>query len=491
MTTFALSGSVPACDAHVVFVRPAARGKAPEIIGAHKCKQQAKLVESLKAVGATGAAGQVHTLPGSPFTAAATVVAVGVGANANADALRAAAGVAARALAGKKRAAVAPTTTDEAGIRAISEGLLLGAYTFNEYRTNASSPVAGVKAITLLVDNADSVIKAAVHRAETTAAAVNAARDFANTPASDLYPATFVQRVKEQIAELPITMTVLDEKALAKDGFGGILGVGQGSQRPPRLLRLEYAPAGATRHVSYVGKGITFDTGGISLKPPVGMSEMKADMSGAAAVVQATMAIARLGLPVRVTAYAALAENMPGSLAQRPGDVLTTYSGRTVEVLNTDAEGRLVLCDALTRAQEDKPDVVINVATLTGAAAIALGPWMSAIMGNDQGLVDDVLAAAEAGGEPFWQLPLPAMYRPNLSSLVADLANIYETPPPGKGGTLYGGLFLQEFINKGQKWAHLDIASPAFNSGAPYGYTPRGAAGTAVRTLVEYAVSCC
>ena len=219
------------------------------------------------------------------------------------------------------------------------------------------------------------------------------------------------------------------------------------------------------------------------------MFEMKTDMSGAAAVVHAMAAIARLGLAVNVTAYAALAENMPGSLAQRPGDVLTTYSGKTVEVLNTDAEGRLVLADALTRAQEDKPDVMIDVATLTGACAIALGTLISAVLCNDESLTTDLLASSKAAGEHMWPLPLTPLYKDGLQSKVADLQNVKEAAPPAKGGTIMGGLFLQEFVKSGQKWAHLDIAPTAFNGGAAYGYTPVGSTGAAVRTFIEYAHS--
>ena len=206
-----------------------------------------------------------------------------------------------------------------------------------------------------------------------------------------------------------------------------------------------------------------------------------AEAAGAAAVIHATIAIAKLGLPINVTTYAAIAENMPGSMAQRPGDVVTTYSGKTVEVLNTDAEGRMVLCDALTRVQEDKPDAIIDVATLTGACAVALGPLMSAILTNDPKLSQDLLVAAAEAGEHFWEMPLPKMYRNMLDSKVADLANVKEMSPPAKGGTLVGGLFLQEFIKPGQSWAHLDIAPPAFNSGGAFGYTPTGATGTAAR----------
>ena len=491
MTSFSLSAAVPACDTQIVFIRPAAKGKAPELVGPHRLKNAARLLDGLSALGATGAAGESFAVPAGAHSAAGAIVVLGLGADHTPETLRAAVGGAVRAQAGRKKVAITPPAVDSAALIATVEGALLGAYAYTEFKTKASKVTAPVKSIVLVADGLDAEAKAVIARAETTARAVNAARDLSNTPPGHLYPQSFVEIVQGAIGKLPVEVEVMDEVQMRAAGYVGIVGVGQGSQRPPRLLRLVYRPAGATRHLSYVGKGITFDTGGISLKPPTGMNEMKADMSGAAAVVQAVLAIAKLGLPVNVTAYAALAENMVGSMAQRPGDVITTYSGRTVEVLNTDAEGRLVLCDALTRAQEDKPDVVINVATLTGALGIALGPWYSGVMGNDDATIRAVIDAADAAGEYMWHLPLPAMYRPNLASRVADIANIYETAPPVKGGTLYGGLFLQEFINPGQKWVHLDIATPAFNSGGAFGHTPQGATGHAVRTLVEYAHRFC
>ncbi len=486
MTTLALSGTVPACDAHIVFIRPAAKGSV-EILGDHKLKRPVTIVEALLAVGAKAKNGEVTLVPAGRSSDAPVVIAVGLGTSTELDDLRAGVGNAVRGLVGKKKAVVALPSTDDATLRAVAEGALMAAYTFDGYRTVKSQMCPPVKALVLLADVTDAAIKASAARAQATANAVNGARDLANTPANDLYPETFVGLARGLVAKLPVTVEVLDEVQLAEQGYGGIIGVGKGSQRPPRLLRLEYRPAGATAHIAFVGKGITFDTGGISLKPALGQFEMKTDMSGAAAVIQATAAIARLGLKVNVTTYAALAENMPGSLAQRPGDVLTTYSGKTVEVLNTDAEGRLVLCDALTRVQQDYPDVIIDVATLTGACAIAVGPSMSAILCNDSTLTADLMAAATAGGEHLWPLPLTPLYKHMLDSKIADLQNVKEMAPPAKGGTIVAGLFLQEFINKGQKWAHLDIAPVAFNNGGAFGYTPTGSTGSTVRTLLEYA----
>ena len=488
MTTLALSGTVPACDAHIVFIRPANHGNI-ELLGSHKLKQPQSIVDALLAVGAKAGNGEVTTVPAGKSSAAPAVIAVGLGSSDNVDDIRAGVGTAVRNLIGKKKVAIAVPDRDEASVRAVVEGALMAAYDFDIYRTNKAQMRPGVKSVVVLVDRAGAAVKAAVARAEATAKAVNGARDLANTPANDLYPAEFVERARALVARLPIKVVVLDEKQMARQGYGGIIGVGKGSQNPPRLLRLEYRPKGATKHLALVGKGITFDTGGISLKPALGQFEMKTDMSGAAAVLEATAAIARLGLKINVTTYAALAENMPGSMAQRPGDVLKTLSGKTVEVLNTDAEGRLVLCDALTRVQQDKPDVIVDVATLTGACAIAVGPSMSAILCNDDSVTAGLMAAASAGGEHLWPLPLTPLYRNMLDSKIADLQNVKEMAPPAKGGTIVAGLFLQEFIEKGQKWAHLDIAPVAFNHGGPTGYTPTGATGASVRTLVEYAHS--
>jgi leucyl aminopeptidase len=246
---------------------------------------------------------------------------------------------------------------------------------------------------------------------------------------------------------------------------------------------MAYAPAGATAHLALVGKGITFDSGGLSLKPPTGMAAMKMDMAGAAAVLGAVRAIALLEVPVRVTAYLAVAENMPSGSAQRPGDVITAYGGRTVEVLNTDAEGRLVMMDALVRCGEDGPDAVIDIATLTGAQLVALGSRIAGAMGNDDAWRDEVVAAATAAGELVWPMPIPEELRASLDSPVADLANIGER----NGGMMTAAAFLREFVPDGVRWTHLDIAGPAFNEGSAWGPFGKGGTGFGVRTLVAVA----
>ncbi|MGN6475031.1 MAG: leucyl aminopeptidase, partial [Mycobacteriales bacterium] len=276
---------------------------------------------------------------------------------------------------------------------------------------------------------------------------------------------------------------VLDQKALAAGGFGGILGVGQGAENPPRLVRIEHSGGRAgSPAVHLVGKGITFDTGGLSLKPATAMEWMKADMGGAASVITTLWALAKLNVPVNVVGWCSIAENMPSGTAIRPSDVLTMYGGKTVEVLNTDAEGRLVMADAIVRAGEEKPAAIVDIATLTGAALVALGSRLYGVMGNDEELSDEILAAADRAGEQCWPMPLPEELRKSLDSDIADISNIGDR----NGGMLTAGLFLKEFVPNGVPWAHLDVAGPAWNEGEAFGYTPKGGTGVPVRTLVEW-----
>jgi leucyl aminopeptidase len=302
-----------------------------------------------------------------------------------------------------------------------------------------------------------------------------------------MYPETFASYVKKTFKKnSKLTVEILEEKALKKQGFGALLGVGQGSINPPRFIRLAYKSRGADFHLALVGKGITFDTGGISLKPPASMHTMKCDMAGAATVIETLRAIMDLDLKINVTAYAALAENMPSASAQRPSDVVTTFGGKTIEVLNTDAEGRLVLADALGRAQKDKPDLIIDLATLTGAATVALGSRTAGIMANKDEARDQVFASAKEVGEAMWPMQIPEESRTILDSKTADIANVGFTPNPA-GGMMVGAAFLQEFVDEKTPWVHIDIAPPAFNEGAPYGYNGFGGTGVGVRTLVHLA----
>jgi leucyl aminopeptidase len=280
----------------------------------------------------------------------------------------------------------------------------------------------------------------------------------------------------------------MTDAQLKSKGFGGIIGVGQGSSNPPRLFHIAYTPKGvkAKKKYAYIGKGITFDTGGLALKPALGMEAMKSDMSGAAAVCAATIALALLKVPVAIDAWAPLAENMVSDNATRPSDIITIYGGKTVEVINPDAEGRLVLGDALVKAQEAGDlDGIIDVATLTGHQVVALGKRTSAVMTNNEEFSAHFMDITKISGESFWPMPLPADLRPSLDSPVADIANMGER----MGGMLVAGLFLKEFVSDDLPWLHLDIAGPAYNDGAPHGYTPVGGTGVAFRSLVEMGIA--
>jgi leucyl aminopeptidase len=374
----------------------------------------------------------------------------------------------------------------EGTVRAVAEGALLGSYRYATLsaNTNGSPPGPGIGIITVVEPGAPQ--KGIAGDALTVARAVVTAREWVNLPPNLLYPASFADEVRGFLKTAPVAIEVLDEKALLRDGYGGILAVGGGSSRLPRLVRLSYRPRGAKTHLALVGKGITFDSGGLNIKTADGMYTMKCDMSGAAAVFAATRAIADLGLKINVTAYGSLAENLPSDTSYRPSDVLTIYGGKTVENGNTDAEGRLVLADALARAGEDRPDLVVDVATLTGACVVALGSRTAGLMTSDGETADRLLAAAEAGGEEVWQLPIPAETRGKLDSKVADLRS---TGTDRAGGALLAAAFLREFVADGTPWAHLDIAGPAFHDGAPYGYVSSGGTGAGVRTLIALARS--
>lgn len=444
------------------------------------------LLDLVGVLGATGKEGEVRTLASNGATTAPRIVAVGLGrreADVDAEALRRAAGTAARSLADHDSAVFAMSGESAAMVAPVAEGALLAAYSYDRYRSDGTNPP--LSTITVYSAKArTSEATTAIERANVLAAAVNQARDWINTPPADLTPAQFADEAKTLASPHGLKATVLDERRLRRDGYGGILGVGAGSTHPPRLVRLEHRAASSNApNLVLVGKGITFDSGGLSLKPGEAMTTMKYDMSGAAAVLAAIVAIAELKSDVNVVAYAALAENMPSGSATRPSDVLSMFGGRTVEVLNTDAEGRLVLADVLARSGQDQPDVVVDVATLTGAMTVALGHRVAGVMGNDDALIETVRDVAAQAGEPLWPLPIPEEMRAKLDSSVADLANIGDR----FGGGLQAAAFLQEFVPDGVRWAHLDIAGPAWNRESPRGYTPKEATGTAVRTLVGLA----
>lgn len=366
---------------------------------------------------------------------------------------------------------------------ALLEGIALGDYGYAG-RPNPSK-LKKVQLVSLLTVDAKALTRIGV-----VARCVREARDLSGTPANLLYPAKFAEIAGTAAETHGLKFEVWDEKRLAKDGFGLIAAVGMGSVRPPRLVKLTYSPnKKATKHLALVGKGITFDTGGLAVKPLGGMLGMKYDMTGAATVYTAIRAIAAAKLPITVTAYLCLAENMPSGSAMRPGDVFKARNGKTVEVTNPDAEGRLVLADGISAASETQPDLIVDVATLTGAARVALGARYTGLMGSDYG-VQAIGQAAAKSGEPTWHMPLAKELRSFLDSPVADLQN--SKVGATVGGMIVGGWFLHEFVGTkadGSKleWAHLDIAGPADNEGSAYGFTPHGPTGVMVRTLLSLA----
>ena len=445
------------------------------------------LLEILKNLGATGKSDEIVKVP---FTKPQTIYFTGLGETSKsyeAENLRRAAGAAARELAGQSVATFALPASTLAQISAVAEGAALGAYAFNEFRSSTKSdfkePLEQI--IIATKSTSDAAVKRALVRAEIIARNTATVRDLINTPPSHLTPDSFCTRMKKLATPLGLKVEILNEVTLKNQGYGGIIGVGQGSSNPPRLLHISYSPNKARARYAFVGKGITFDTGGLALKPANGMEAMKSDMSGAAAVIGAIFAIAELKLPVAIDAWAPLAENMVSENATRPSDIISIYGGKTVEVLNPDAEGRLVLADALVRAQEVAKksgglDGIIDVATLTGAQVVALGTRTSAVMTNDVEFSHQFLEASEKAGEAFWPMPLPEELRASLDSPVADLANIGDR----MGGMLVAGLFLKEFIEPNISWLHLDIAGPSYNEATPHGYTPIGGTGIALRSLV-------
>jgi leucyl aminopeptidase len=445
------------------------------------------LLEILKNLGATGKSNEIIKVP---YSKPQTIYFTGLGETSKSydpENLRRAAGSAARELAGQSAATFALPVSTLAQISAVAEGAALGAYAFNEFRSSTKSdfkePLEQIVIATK--STSDAAAKRALVRAEIIARNTAMVRDLINTPPSHLTPDSFCTRMKKLATPLGLKVEILNEATLKNQGYGGIIGVGQGSANPPRLLHISYTPSKARARYAFVGKGITFDTGGLALKPANGMEAMKSDMSGAAAVIGAIFAIAELKLPVAIDAWAPLAENMVSENATRPSDIISIYGGKTVEVLNPDAEGRLVLADAIVRAQEVAKkagglDGIIDVATLTGAQVVALGTRTSAVMTNNVEFSQQFLEASEKAGEAFWPMPLPEELRASLDSPVADLANIGDR----MGGMLVAGLFLKEFIEPDISWLHLDIAGPAYNESTPHGYTPVGGTGIALRSLV-------
>jgi leucyl aminopeptidase len=463
----------------------------PELAPGHEATVAAlgiDVIAELVALGFDGKPGAIARIPTRGAIPPDTLLVVGLGpaADAGARVLRRAAAAAANAAERVASLAVAlhtalPDTGVAVAAQAVAEGLLLGSYRFGAFRSEARP--FDLERLTLVAGDDDAeAVGAAVEVAHVTAGAATLTRDLVNTPPQAKRPPELAERAVAAVADLPVTTRVLDEADLAAGGYGGILGVGQGSSQPPRLVELRYAPEGATRHVALVGKGITFDTGGISLKPSDAMETMKMDMAGAATVLAVVRAAAELALPIRVTGLLALAENMPSGSATRVSDVLTIKDGTTVEVINTDAEGRLVLADALVHASELAPDAIVDVATLTGAAVVALGERIGVLMASDDDLAAALLAAADDAGEPFWRLPLATEeYGERLEGAIADLRNSGSRA----AGTIFAGLFLHRFVGDGIPWAHLDIAGVAWSQEAS-GELAKGGTGVPVRTLLAW-----
>ncbi len=427
--------------------------------------------------GFEGKVGQV----GSYEVDGRTVVALGLG-NANEvtlDSLRRAAASFVRSASSVESAALALAAVEVDGAdaaskaQAIAEGVVLGFYRYGEFKSKEDDR----KLRDVILLGADA---AGVERGRWIAEATSKARDLVNSPPIAMTPTRFAEIATEVANECGLGITVWDEKKILEERLGAVLGVAAGSAEPPRFIQLSYEPEGAAATLALVGKGITFDSGGLSLKTAEGMITMKGDMTGAANVLMAMSVLPKLAPNVRVLGFLPLTENMPGPKATKPSDVLRARNGTTIEVLNTDAEGRLVLSDALVLAVEAQPDAIIDIATLTGAIVVALGDEISGLMGTNDALIEQVKAASERTSEPLWHMPLPARYRKKLDSPIADLKNI---GPRGVAGSLTAGLFLKEFTG-GLPWVHLDIAGTE-HSDSDDGYISKGGTAFGTRTLIE------
>jgi leucyl aminopeptidase len=441
------------------------------------------LLDAATAVGADSDRNSTCRIPAPPGFACTSIVLTGLGAGTpSANDLREVAGYAAQSIQKVSRVAYALPATTSDDVLAVAEGALIGSHRIQRTQVLGEA-AASLQAITVFGQASPTDLNLARIRAE----AIWRVRDLVALPPNVLQPQSFVERVSAMASSLDISIEVLDEAALRDQGYGGLTAVGQGSTNPPRMMILRWSPPSATRHIALVGKGITFDSGGLSLKPANSMVGMKYDMTGAAVVSAVVLASAASATSTAVTAWVCLAENMPSGSASRPNDVITIKNGTTVEILNTDAEGRLVLADGLSAASVENPDLIIDVATLTGAARVALGERYAGLMGSE-GAVSEVQEAAKNAGELVWPMPLPEELRSLLKTDVADIANA--KPGNTLGGMLVAGLFLREFIgvdSDGNRlpWAHLDIAGPAENSSGPWGYTPKGPTGALTRTLLE------
>jgi leucyl aminopeptidase len=435
---------------------------------------------ALKAEKATGKAGEVTTVQ-VRRDGVDVVLLAGIGDGSERSLRKAAAAVARHAKGSKSLATTLAVGRDGASVRAIAEALVLASYRFSRRSEDKPPPLRRAK---LIVDD-PAAVRGDLARASAVTTAVYRARDLANTPSLGKSPHWLAEQARELAEAAGVTVTVRDVAQLEAEGFGGVLAIGQGSSRPPCFVEMTWAPPGAERHVVLVGKGITFDSGGLSLKPAESMPAMKTDMAGGAAVIATMAALADLDVAVKVTGLVPMAENMPSGSSVRPGDVVRHYGGRTDEVLNTDAEGRVVLADALAYAVATlSPDVIVDIATLTGAAALGLGRRYGALYATTSSLRDELLDAAAAGGERLWSMPLVEDYRDTLNSDIADLRNIGDPDREYSGGSIVAALFLREFVGD-VAWAHLDIAGPG-RADADEDEATKGATGFGVRTFLRW-----
>ena len=425
----------------------------------------------------SGMSGQLAVLPGADSLPFSRIIFVGLGEDVNVEEVRRAA-----ALVGKsawRHRTVATTlggvNLDEA-VEATVFGFSLGQYSYDRYLSEAKPAETERVILSGSEATGDRVARATI-----SASAVALARDLINEPAVDQSPEILAQRAVDLAEGRGIVVTIYDEKQIAEEGFGGLRAVGSGAANPPRMVVLDYAPEGFIATLALVGKGVVFDSGGLSLKPAAAMEAMKTDMSGAAAVLATVRAVADLGLPLRVLGITPLVENMPGGAAQRPGDIMRARNGKTIEILNTDAEGRLILADGLALAAEAQPDLIVDIATLTGACAVALGPKIAGLWANDDHAADRVIGAARCAGEKVWRMPLEDEYLTHVESSIADMKNIGDR----YGSAISAALILSEFAGDGP-WVHLDIAGPARTEKSEH-YLSKGATGFGVRTLIALA----
>ncbi len=498
MTTYTLRKGSPAKTRTDLVVVGVARSSSGDLVACPGGEDVAsaygrKFKPLLDSMGFAASEGETLRLPTNGAIRADQLLFVGLGArdSLTLEKVRRAAGTAARNTGNAASVALALPAGDAAHVRAVADGFVLGLYSFKADTKKKSdrSEVAEVSLLSEAARREDAIGELAAARI--VGDLVNRSRDWVNAPPNKLTPELFAAAAQTLHKERGgrksgVKLEVIGVDKLTELGCGGILGVGQASANPPRMVRLTWAPADARASVAFVGKGITYDSGGLTIKPGNSMATMKYDMGGAAAVIAATFAIAALEIPVAVTTYAPMAENMVSGAAMRPGDVLTMYGGKTVEVTNTDAEGRLILADAMAMAAENGHDAIIDVATLTGGCIVALGEKIAGVFGDDA-TTAAVAAAAETSGEMFWRLPIPPETRRSVRE-ESKIADVLQHNWVRWGGSLFAAAFLGEFVGD-TPWAHLDIAGPAWNTGGPWGHVPSGATGFGIPTLVAYAAA--